>query len=86
MNPTEARLAEIWCTVLGISEVGREGDFFAIGGDSLLMAKVVGHIRRTWLIEITLRDLIERPVLSELALWIDERTTPVPEVSHAERD
>ncbi|WP_329486257.1 phosphopantetheine-binding protein [Kitasatospora sp. NBC_01246] len=86
LNPTEARLAEIWRTVLGISEVGREDDFFAIGGDSLLMAKAVGHIRRTWLIEINLRDLIERPVLSELAHWVDQRAADVPAASHAERD
>ncbi|MGV9266123.1 phosphopantetheine-binding protein [Kitasatospora sp. NPDC003701] len=72
MNPTEAKLADIWCTTLRTSDVGRESDFFAIGGDSLLLSRVVGHIRRAWHIEITLRDLIERPVLSELAQWIDE--------------
>lgn len=86
MNQSEARLAEIWRTVLGISEVDREGDFFALGGDSLLMARIVGHIRRTWLIEVTLRDLIERPVLFELAHWIDQKTTHVSEVPSAERD
>jgi hypothetical protein len=43
VNPIETRPAEIWCAVRRIPNVGREDDFFAAGGDSLLMTKVVSH-------------------------------------------
>jgi hypothetical protein len=85
VNPTETRLAEIWCAVLGIPEVGRQDDFFAVGGDSLLVAKAVRHIRRTWPIGITVRDLIECPVLSDLAHWIDQRAAEVLAKPRADR-
>jgi hypothetical protein len=85
VNPTETRLAEIWCAALGIPEVGGQDDFFSVGGDSLLVAKVVRHIRRTWSIAVTVRDLIEYPVLSDLAHWIDQRAARVPEESRADR-
>jgi aryl carrier-like protein len=78
VNPTETRLAEIWRDVLEIPEVGRQDDFFEVGGDSLRVATAVRHIRRTWSIAITVRDLIECPVFADLAHWIDERTAEVP--------
>lgn len=81
MHSTEAKLAEIWCDVLGIPEVERLDNFFTVGGDSLLVAKVVRHLRRTWPIAITVQDVIESPVLAEFATWIDQRTAQVPERS-----
>lgn len=64
---------EIWRGVLGLPEIGRRHDFFAAGGDSLLATKAVLHIQRTWHIAVTVRDLIECPVLEDLASWIDQR-------------
>jgi len=85
VNPTEIRLAEIWCAVLGVPEVVRQDDFFAIGGDSLLVARAVRHIRRAWPIVITVRDLIECPVLADFARWIDQRTCEAAEEPRADR-
>jgi aryl carrier-like protein len=85
VRPTEAKLAEIWCDVLEIPEVDRQDNFFTVGGDSLLVAKVVRHIRRIWPIAVTVRDLFERPELAELAHWIDQRTAGAPEESRAGR-
>jgi hypothetical protein len=31
----EKELAELWCEILGLDEVGRDDDFFLLGGDSL---------------------------------------------------
>jgi amino acid adenylation domain-containing protein len=33
-DPLESRIASIWCEVLGLSEVGRDQNFLALGGDS----------------------------------------------------
>ena len=42
----ERVIAEIWQSVLGLSEVGAFDNFFDLGGDSLLSVKVVREIHR----------------------------------------
>ncbi|NBM14273.1 phosphopantetheine-binding protein [Streptomyces sp. GC420] len=78
---TERRLAMIWADVLKIDKVGRDQDFFGLGGDSLLATKVVLEARRVWNIDFTVRVLIDTPVLAGLAeridQWVDkDRGTP----------
>ncbi|WHT16975.1 amino acid adenylation domain-containing protein [Crossiella sp. CA-258035] len=41
----ETALAQVWAELLNRDRVGRDEDFFALGGDSLLAAKVVGRMR-----------------------------------------
>lgn len=44
-DPLEKQIEQIWMRVLNIdSKIGRESNFFEIGGDSLLLAETVGHI------------------------------------------
>jgi hypothetical protein len=43
-NPTESALAEIWCSLLGYSEIGRTDDFFELGGDSMLGIRMIGAV------------------------------------------
>ena len=40
------RLAELWCAVLGVDEVGGEDHFFDLGGDSLLGRHLIAMIER----------------------------------------
>jgi len=73
---TERQLAIIWADVLKIDKVGREQDFFGLGGDSLLATKVVLQARRHWKIDFTVRVLLDRPVLADLAARIDLLANP----------
>ncbi|WP_329263208.1 phosphopantetheine-binding protein [Streptomyces sp. NBC_01478] len=68
---TERQLATIWADVLKLDKVGRDQDFFSLGGDSLLATKVVLEARRFWKIDFTVRVLIDTPVLAGLAERID---------------
>ncbi|MER6345050.1 non-ribosomal peptide synthetase/type I polyketide synthase [Streptomyces sp. NPDC001595] len=43
---TEERLARIWCELLGVDHVGRDDDFFDLGGDSLLALHVFDRLAR----------------------------------------
>jgi pyochelin synthetase len=40
----ERRLAEVWGEMLGVARVGRDHDFFELGGDSLLVSQVTARI------------------------------------------
>ena len=35
LDGEERELADLWCEILGLDEVGRDDDFFLLGGDSL---------------------------------------------------
>nr|WP_319492166.1 non-ribosomal peptide synthetase [uncultured Desulfobacter sp.] len=64
---TEAEkiLARSWQTVLGISNVCREDNFFDLGGHSLQLLNIMGHVADTHSIE--LQDFFKTPKLSDLA-------------------
>ncbi|MFD0312825.1 amino acid adenylation domain-containing protein [Streptomyces flavalbus] len=46
VSATEELLGRVWCEVLGIDQVGRHDDFFALGGDSLLALRVFDLLAR----------------------------------------
>ena len=47
-TPLESALAALLGELVGVDQVGRDDDFFALGGDSVLATQAVGRIR-TWL-------------------------------------
>lgn len=71
----EDQLAAIWCESLGVETVGLEADFFAIGGESLLAAQVVGMTRRRLGVGLELRDIFVYPTISALAMRIEQLTS-----------
>jgi amino acid adenylation domain-containing protein len=70
---TENVLGKIWSAVLGVNEIGANGDFFALGGHSLLAAKLVFRINQHFEIDLKLSDLMGHSVLEELAGHIDRQ-------------
>lgn len=73
---TEQRLAQLWCQVLGCAHVGREDDFFALGGDSILSLQLIGLASREGL-KLQPRDVLQHPTLAAMALCIEGRQDPV---------
>ncbi len=67
---TETGLALIWQELLGKAPVGAEDDFFALGGHSLLGARMMAAVRKKFGTEVSLRSLFEQPVLRDLAAVI----------------
>jgi amino acid adenylation domain-containing protein len=70
-TPTEEVLAGIWAELLVRERVGAEENFFDVGGHSLLATRVAARVRGVFGVELPLRTLFERSVLSELAAEID---------------
>jgi amino acid adenylation domain-containing protein len=68
---TERVLAALWATVLGVTNVGREDDFFALGGHSLRAAQLVARVREHAAVELPLRAIFESPRLAEQARLVD---------------
>jgi len=70
-TPTEEVLAGIWAEALRLERVGVEDRFFDLGGHSLLATRVTARVREVFGVELPLRAVFERPVLSGLAAEID---------------
>lgn len=68
---TERTLAEIWGRVLSLSKVGRNDNFFDLGGHSLSITEVYGEIRQRLSSEIKLVDLFNYPTVASVAALID---------------
>ena len=67
----ERRIAQVWCEVLGVTEVGVDDNFFAIGGHSLLMVQVHSRIKESVPTDLPLTTLLEHPTVRTLAAYLE---------------
>jgi amino acid adenylation domain-containing protein/non-ribosomal peptide synthase protein (TIGR01720 family) len=65
-NPTEARLVDIWSSVIGVERVGIHDNFFELGGDSILCIQIISRARAMG-IHLTARQLFQNQTIAELA-------------------
>ena len=68
---TEQRIAEILGGLLGRETIGREDNFFLLGGHSLLGAQLIARLRAEFSVEISLRSLFDAPSVAGISFEID---------------
>ncbi|MFE7618711.1 amino acid adenylation domain-containing protein, partial [Streptomyces sp. NPDC057496] len=66
-NAREEALCELFAEVLGVERVGADHDFFALGGDSLLAARLASRIRNRLGRAVTVREVFRAPTAARLA-------------------
>lgn len=72
-TPTEKQLAKIWCELLGVASVGRDDNFFYLGGHSLLGMRLFSRIQRDLAVSLPVATLLKAPTLRALALIVDAK-------------
>jgi amino acid adenylation domain-containing protein len=83
---TEKMVAEIWAEVLQVERVGRQDDFFDLGGRSLLAVQIIARLRQVLGVEVGINDLFARPVLSDFVRGVESaQQSQLPAIAHAER-
>jgi len=69
----EGTIAEMWCRALDLPHVGVLDNFFDIGGNSILLARVLTTLRRDLDPGLTLLDLFTFPRIRDLATHLASR-------------
>jgi amino acid adenylation domain-containing protein len=67
----ECAMAAVLAQLLGFDRIGRDDDFFDLGGDSLLGTQFISKVNRSLGSRLTLQDLFERPCIAALAARLD---------------
>jgi hypothetical protein len=79
----ETQLAAIWMELLKAKSIGRRDNFFALGGHSLLVIRVVSSVRSSLGVELAIQTVFEAPSVAELARNVEglifEQIVEMPE-------
>ncbi|WP_425554348.1 amino acid adenylation domain-containing protein [Dactylosporangium siamense] len=68
---SESLIAGIWSQVLGVESVGRDDNFFDLGGHSLIATQVVSRLRDAAAVELPVSALFDHQTPAELAAVLD---------------
>ncbi len=71
-NPVERVIADAWRELLGVDTIGREDDFFALGGHSLAAVRLFARIRKQFAVDLPLATLFQASTLGELSRVVSE--------------
>jgi acyl transferase domain-containing protein/acyl carrier protein len=71
-NQMERIVAEIWAEVFGIAQIGIHDNFFELGGESLMATRIISRLREAFDVELSVRDFLEAPMISEVAKAVEE--------------
>ncbi|MCK1813207.1 amino acid adenylation domain-containing protein [Streptomyces sp. XM4011] len=79
-GPAEQALAEIWQDVLGVAEIGRDDDFFDLGGDSILATRVLVRAGQALGVKVEVAAIFDAPTVAQLAprFAADRASAPGP--------
>jgi amino acid adenylation domain-containing protein len=77
-GPIEYTLASIWSSILSVSRVGREDNFFDLGGDSLQAGRLMNRVQDTFGVDLPLRRLLEARTLADLARLVVTARVALP--------
>ncbi len=77
-NALERQLCEIWSDVLQVPDVGVDDDFFALGGSSLLVTRVIAKIQSQLAYAVPVRDFFANPTIASIAAHLNHLETLDP--------
>lgn len=82
---TEAIVAAAWANVFQRDAVGRDDNFFDIGGNSLLLVRVQADLKARLGREVSLLDMFRYPTVASLASCLDGQNESRPAAEAAAR-
>jgi thioesterase domain-containing protein len=71
MRPVEQQLVRIWLALLDVKHVGLDDTFFALGGNSVLVPRLIERVRQDFGVELPLGMVFEAPTVRQLAKVVE---------------
>ena len=71
-SATERALVVLWEELLGVSGIGIDDDFFAVGGTSLLAARMIAELAHRRGVALPLTTIVESPTIRLFAQRVDQ--------------
>lgn len=68
----EAEIAETFCSLLGLAKVSATADFFELGGNSLLVARLTAQLAREQDVTLPVEQIFRVPTVAGVAAAIEE--------------
>ena len=67
-------IIQLWADLLQLApeSIGAGGNFFDLGGHSLMSNRLVAQIRNQFGIELSIKTVFAKPVLADLAIAIEQ--------------
>ncbi len=79
----EALVADLWKTILGISDIGVAENFFALGGNSLSAMQVSVRLSQVVGEVVPVHRIFETPTIEGLAQWLTHVQSEASDAGHA---
>jgi thioesterase domain-containing protein/acyl carrier protein len=73
-SDVEGRVGDILRELLEVEEVTASDDFFDLGGDSMIAVQLLARLRSAFGVELVHRDLLEAPVVGQIAELVRRRS------------
>ena len=67
----EADVAEVWCDLLQVNQLGRNQNFFSVGGTSLSALQMLHRIKTRFGVAITVRQFFNAPTIAGVAAYLE---------------
>jgi len=74
----ETEIADVWGRVLGLRDVGRDDDFWELGGDSLAVEEVLALLAARFRTPLVTLDLVAAPTVREMAERVERGRSALP--------
>ncbi|EHK98676.1 putative Enniatin synthase [Glarea lozoyensis 74030] len=85
-NDIEVILCEEYADVLGITKVGITGNFFDLGGHSLMATKLAARLSQRLSTRVSVKEVFDKPMVGDLAATIRKGSSPhkpIPRMNYA---
>ena len=71
LAPVEEITLGLWTRALGLEQIGRDDNFFALGGDSILATQLLGRVLAALAVELPFRIFFETPTVAGMVRSIE---------------
>jgi len=72
----EQQLAQIWCEVLSLDQIGIDDNFFDLGGHSLAAMQIISKVNALFCCEVSIRDLLDSCTVAEFRTVVERLRAP----------